>query len=548
LGYVERKKANMQKENEILDNFYISVINSIPIGAMAVNSELVIASMNPAMERIFGVRAEDFLGLRVQDLFCVLFEQQYAQELIDKLQGVPVAKDSLSIEVRLTPLETNPGEVSVVRRVVSNGVNKETRYLNLIVSPLVSPQDIVMGLLLMFEDITELKRAEEERTKTMAAIAAERERTAAIEAMGDGMILANIDGKITSVNPALEKMIGYKRSELLGINPFDIMLKLIKPEDKEKVIASIRTIIGGKTPPSISYTFVAKDGREIPVTSTVSFIKDAEEKPTTIVATFKDITELKRAEEQIKASLKEKEVLLREIHHRVKNNMQIISSLLGLQSDYAQDKQALEAFNESRNRIRTMALVHELLYQSEDLARIDFNEYIRNLTSYLFQSADKLSVITLNINVDDDVSLNVDTAIPCGLIINELVSNSLKHAFPEGLPVRASRTQTGVGGTTPFHREICVELTSRHKGAAPTEDNNRSQPLQGEEEGLGVGEEFTLIVSDNGVGFPQNLDFRNAKSLGLQLVNALVNQLKGTIELDRSHGTAFKIMFRAKKE
>jgi PAS domain S-box-containing protein len=326
-------------------------------------------------------------------------------------------------------------------------------------------------------------------------------------------------------------MMGYKRSELLGINPFDTMLKLIKPEDKEKVIASIRTIIGGKTPPSISYTFVAKDGREIPVTSTVSFIKDAEEKPTTIVATFKDITELKRSEEQIKASLKEKEVLLREIHHRVKNNMQIISSLLGLQSNYVQDKQILEVLNESRSRIRTMALVHELLYQSEDLARIDFNEYIRHLTSYLFQSADKLSVITLNINVDDDISLNVDTAIPCGLIINELVSNSLKHAFPEG-----------VGGTTPFHCEICIELTHRRKGTAPVEDNNRSPSW----EGLGVGWEFTLIVSDNGVGFPQNLDFRNAESLGLQLVNALVNQLKGTIELDRSHGTAFKIMFRAK--
>jgi two-component sensor histidine kinase len=169
------------------------------------------------------------------------------------------------------------------------------------------------------------------------------------------------------------------------------------------------------------------------------------------------------------------------------------------------------------------------------------------LTDYLFQSADKLSVITLNINVDDDVSLNIDTAIPCALIINELVSNSLKYAFPPPVDGRER------GGLSNLGRDrICIELTGRpacrdacgagrHKGAA-LEDNNQAPSW----EGLGVGREFTLIVSDNGVGFPQNLDFRNAESLGLQLVNALVNQLKGTIELDRSHGTAFKIMFRAK--
>jgi len=524
----------MQREDEILNNFYISVINSIPIGAMAINSELVIASMNPAMERIFGVRAEDLLGLRVQDLFCVLFERQYVQELIDKLQDVFITKDLFSLEIWLTPLETNPREASVVRRGVSNGVNKETgkyRCLTLVVSPLVSPQDIVMGLLLIFEDVTKLKHAEEEQAKAMAAVVAERERTAAIEAMGDGMALVNImEGKIIAVNPAFEEITGYEKSELIGKHIFDLFEKTIKPEYREKVMTVLVANLEGKSCEPISYTIVTKDSREIPVFSDASFIRDVEGKPVTFVATIKDITELKRAEEQIKASLQEKEVLLKEIHHRVKNNMQIISSLLGLQSNYVQDKQTLEAFNESRNRIRTMSLVHELLYQSENLARIDFNEYIRHLTSYLFQSADNLGVITLNINADDDVSLNIDTAIPCGLIINELVSNSLKHAFPEDLPVRASRTQTGVVGITPFQRELCIELTHRRKGAAPDDNNG----------------EFTLIISDNGVGFPQNLDFRNAESLGLQLVNALVNQLKGTIELDRSHGTAFKIMFRAK--
>ena len=215
-----------------------------------------------------------------------------------------------------------------------------------------------------------------------------------------------------------------------------------------------------------------------------------------------EIAERKRAEEQIKASLGEKEVLLKEIHHRVKNNLQVVSSMLFLQSRSIKEEETVEMFQESRNRVRSMALVHERLYQSPDLARIDFAEYARNLTSYLFRSYGVHSnVIQLKVNVDD-VFLSIDTAVPCGLILNELVSNSLKHAFPDGR-----------------EGEIRIELGS--------DDDNR----------------FTLMFGDNGVGFPEDLDFRNTESLGLQLVNNLVHQLEGTIELDRSGGTAFKITF-----
>jgi two-component sensor histidine kinase len=214
-----------------------------------------------------------------------------------------------------------------------------------------------------------------------------------------------------------------------------------------------------------------------------------------------EIAERKRAEEQIKASLKEKEMLLKEIHHRVKNNLQVISSLLYLQSQNIVDKPSLEMFLDSRNRVRSMALVHERLYQSRDLARVDFAEYIRNLVSYLFRSYEVHSnVIKQKINIAD-VSLGIDAAVPCGLILNELVSNSLKHAFPDGTA-----------------GEIRIGLSS---------DNDK----------------FTLMVSDNGVGFPKDLDLRNTQSLGLQLVNTLVDQLEGTIELDRSGGTAFEITF-----
>jgi len=218
-----------------------------------------------------------------------------------------------------------------------------------------------------------------------------------------------------------------------------------------------------------------------------------------------EIAERKRVEEQIRASLREKEVLLKEIHHRVKNNLQVISSLLYLQSKNVQDQQSLEILQDSQNRIRSMALVHERLYQSQDLARVDFAEYVRGLANQLFRFYGvNTNVIQLKINMDK-VFLGVDTAIPCGLMINELVSNSLKHAFPDGR-----------------EREVRIEL------------------------GLDDGQ-CTLMVSDNGVGFPQDVDFRDMGSLGLQLVDTLVNQLEGTIELDRSGGTAFKIGFTEPK-
>jgi two-component sensor histidine kinase len=215
-----------------------------------------------------------------------------------------------------------------------------------------------------------------------------------------------------------------------------------------------------------------------------------------------EIAERKRVEEQIKASLGEKEVLLKEIHHRVKNNLQVVSSMLQLQSKNVKDRETVEMFQESRNRVRSMALVHERLYQSRDLARVDFARYIRSLANYLCRSYGvNTNVIQLRTNLHD-VFLGVDTAIPCGLILNELVSNCLKHAFPDGR-----------------EGEIRIELRS---------DGN---------------DKFTLMVSDNGVGLLEDLDFRNTESLGLQLVNTLVNQLEGTIELDRRGGTAFKITF-----
>ncbi|HEX2694810.1 MAG TPA: histidine kinase dimerization/phosphoacceptor domain -containing protein [Acidobacteriota bacterium] len=208
----------------------------------------------------------------------------------------------------------------------------------------------------------------------------------------------------------------------------------------------------------------------------------------------------------MKSSLQEKEVLLKEIHHRVKNNMQVISSLLSLQSRHLDDPKAIGMFKDSQHRIRSMALVHEKLYQSKDLSKIDFGQYLQNLVVYLVPSYQVDSGrVQLKIDVGD-AALGINSAIPCSLIVNELVTNALKHAFPGG--------RKG---------EVRVNL---RRGA-----DGRS----------------TLTVGDNGVGWPRGADFRKTDTLGMQLVTMLVDQLDGAIELVRKSGTAFRISFRELK-
>jgi two-component sensor histidine kinase len=239
-----------------------------------------------------------------------------------------------------------------------------------------------------------------------------------------------------------------------------------------------------------------------------------------------EIARRREAEKRIRDSLREKEVLLQEIHHRVKNNLQVVSSLLYLQSESVTDPKLLNVLQDSQNRVRSMALVHERLYRSEDIARIDFQQYIHDLASHLL-STYSVNSHRIRVLVDaDDVVLDVNTAMPCGLIINELISNSLKHAFtnssqPEAASV-AARQAAGMNpdNTTDGRQdEICVELREEQEG------------------------QLMLLVGDNGVGLPESIDFRNSPSLGLLLVNSLVRQLRGTIELDRQRGTQFKIGF-----
>jgi PAS domain S-box-containing protein len=308
--------------------------------------------------------------------------------------------------------------------------------------------------------------------------------------------LLDLDGNVIYASPSHYYVIGHTPNDLVHKNLFTF----VHPEDVPPALAAINGLMASGARKTCELRLATKGGDWIHVEAILSGILGRGNKIHRILLSARDITARKQAEERIKTSLKEKEVLLKEIHHRVKNNLQIISSLLNLQSGYIQDHRAGEMFKESRNRVKSMALIHEKLYQSKDLARIDFADYIRHLAAYLLRSYNVHSPgVNLRVEVEK-VLLDIDTAIPCGLIVNELVSNSLKHAFAAGMA-----------------GEIRIDL---HEGPDG---------------------KLVLMVGDNGAGLPPEFDFRNTESLGLQLVSTLTDQLDGTLELDRSHGTTFKI-------
>ena len=215
-----------------------------------------------------------------------------------------------------------------------------------------------------------------------------------------------------------------------------------------------------------------------------------------------EIAQRRKAEDHIRASLQEKEILLKEIHHRVKNNLQVISSLLSMQGRAIKDPDMRAKFKDSEGRVKSMALIHEKLYRSDDLAKVDYADYVQNLISYLRRTYMTNAQSVTILSDIEAVKLGVDLAVPCGLIINELVSNSLKHAFPDG----------GQGEITISFREVSPG-------------------------------EFTLKIKDNGIGFPENFDLQTSTSLGMQLVTTLAAQISGKLTIERSGGTLFTVSF-----
>ncbi len=352
------------------------------------------------------------------------------------------------------------------------------------------------GVLDEFYEFNEFNRAKDDVVKGLSML------SAALQSTADGIVIVNKQGEIEAVNHRFRELLNVPE-RVSAARSWNRMKEYIGGRLKNP--ADFRRTVGkaGRDPKAETKDLLRlKNGR---ILECVSLPQRILGKTVGRVWTFHDMTEQKRAEERIGRSLEEKEVMMQEIHHRVKNNLQVISSMFSLQKNQTEDDEIGAVLEDGINRVRTMALIHEKLYGSDDLGSINFGEYVKSLTDDLYHSTDtNISKVRRDININD-VCLDLNTAIPLALIVNELVSNSLKYAFPEGREGKIS---------IDFH----------------------------------TNDEYALTVSDTGVGLPEGLEVGKTKTLGLQLVTMLTRQVKGKLEVNRDKGVEFKITFPKPEE
>jgi two-component system, sensor histidine kinase PdtaS len=322
------------------------------------------------------------------------------------------------------------------------------------------------------------------------------------ELADDAIISVDRQQRIVLFNQGAERIFGYSTAEICGKSLDELLPARLTAVHRTHISEFEKSpTIARKMGQRNEILGRRKDGTEFPAEASISKMVIGGETMFTVI--MRDVTQRMRADEQIKSSLREKEALLKEIHHRVKNNLQVVSSLLGLQARSIEDPGTKKKFQESQNRIHSMALLHECLYQSDNLAKIHFSGYIQQLAEYLFRAYGESSSGRIKLHVDlDSLNLDMDTAVPCGLIINELISNSLKYAFPHGR-----------------EGEIVIRLR-------------------------GSGDRMSsLSVADNGVGLDSAVDWMATKSLGLRLVRTLSQQLGAQVEMVNGTGTHFRVTF-----
>jgi PAS domain S-box-containing protein len=352
----------------------------------------------------------------------------------------------------------------------------------------------------ILQDITEHKKVAE-KIKTLANI---------VESSNDAIGTMSLDGIITSWNKGAEKIYGYSVEEIIG-KPISILAPSHLDRETIKLIEEIKQ---GKSVQRYESLRLRKDGMPIYVSITLSPVFDTSGKLTAVSFISRDITKRKEAEE----ALSNFEIARKkEIHHRIKNNLQVIYSLLDLQAEKfkgktdIRDSDVTTAFEESMDRVFSIALIHEDLYKGKNIDVLNFSQYIKELSKNLLLTYRLKTDVNLNFNLDENLLFDIDIAIPIGIIVNELVSNSLKYAFQgrdKGL----------------------IQIKLRRDETGECENNSCKS-------------DFVLIVSDDGIGIPENLNIENLDSLGLQLVTSLVDQLDGELDLKRNNGTEFTIKF-----
>jgi len=465
----DRKKA----ERELMESEekYKNLFDKNPNYCILLSNDGLVLDTNLAAEQITGLNRYDIIGKHFTEL------NMFPQKDLEKFG---IFYSYMGEEDELKPIEM---------RIFDK--NNNIRLLEVIATN-IKEEGEFRYILLICTDITERKQMEDEIHDNLLRL------NLALEAADLGVYDLDMVHNTSIRTPNHDKIFGY--DEPLPQWGFDELFEHIIPEDELEIQKIIENVAGKE-----KYHFQCRIRRSdneirwINVYGKVFYTeKDRAYRTLGVVS---DITDIKTSEERLKSLLTEKEALLKEIHHRVKNNMQIVISLLNLQEEHVKSEETKTVLTDSQSRIMSMADIHENLYRSHDLSHIDFKEYIKKLISDIFSTygvqTDKIKFML----VMEDNEQNMETAIPLGLIINELVTNSLKHAFPE----------KGKG-------TIIIEMKTKNK------------------------DEYELIIADDGIGMPEEIDIK--ESLGLQIVNTLVNQLNGQITQDISQGTKNIITFK----
>jgi PAS domain S-box-containing protein len=469
----ERKKS--EEKIRIMANAVESSNDAIATESL----EGIITSWNEGAEQIYGYSAEEILGKNasivepdnIKGEIKQLIEKIKQREQVQHYETFRLKKDGTIINVSVT------------------------------MSPVFDATGELVAISAIARDITERKRVEEKLRES------EEKYRNIVETANEGIFIIDAETTVTYANKKMTDMLGYTLEEVIGRAIWDFVGeegKVIIKRNLEKRRQGINE--------SYELKLICKGGSSLWVLINAKSLLDKDGRFMGVMSMLTDITERKEAEEALaNIEIARKQ----EIHHRIKNNLQVISSLLDLQAEKfnnredIKDSEVLEAFRESQDRVISMALIHEELYKGGAFDTLNFSSYIEELAENLFQTYSLGNAdISLNMDLEENIFFDMDIAVPLGIIVNELVSNSIKHAF------------TGKEG------EIRIQFCREEK------DNEIDKSL------------FSLTISDNGKGIPENVELESVESLGLQLVNILVDQLDGKIELNRTHGTEFRITFK----
>ena len=473
-----KEKETLLQEIQLSKSRFKDIADLLPGGIIEMDASLKATYVNQAGLDLFGYSQQDLKnGLNGMNIVHPDDRERAAQRVA-----------SYKTEKRVSPteyraLKKDGTEVPVLFKAVSIHQDGE-----------------ITGFRASVTDTSRLKRAEAQIRES------EKKHREILESLNDTAFRVSLpEGRFEYISKSAKDVFGYEADEFLN-NPM-LIREIIHPDYLNYFAENWTDLIKGKVPKTHVYQIIDPDGREKWILQSNSGVYDDQNNIIAIEGLCRDITQQKRAEDQIKASLREKETLLHEIHHRVKNNMTIISSLLSLQKNTLDNQIAREALQDSQNRVQSMSMIHERLYRSDNLSAIDLKAYLTELGRTIFQNYSISNKVQFKVEAEN-IMIGAKQASPVGLVVNELIANCLKYAFVDDR-----------------EGEILLELKSKNENGVE------------------------IAISDNGIGIPEGFNLQNADSLGLKLIKMLVeNQLDGSIDLVSNNGTKFTVKFDIDEE